>query len=121
MAPLLLGSKFPFMLYCPDGLSSEDNFFYHFGRQADNALAHKTTERCMTQSATPAALTNRGALMAIGGAEDKMKARRFLTAFLDLAGAAQARIVVIPAASLQAGRVGELYHALFRDLGAAEV
>jgi cyanophycinase len=59
--------------------------------------------------------------MAIGGAEDKMKARRILNAFLELAGAAQARIVVLPAASLQAGRVGELYHALFRDLGATEV
>src|SRR5207253_981264 len=57
----------------------------------------------------------------IGGAEDKMKARRILTTFLSLAGNEQARVVVIPAASTQPGRVGELYHALFRDLGAAEV
>jgi cyanophycinase len=56
--------------------------------------------------------------MAIGGAEDKMKARRILYAFLGMAGGAKARIAVMPAASTQPGRVGELYHALFCDLGA---
>lgn len=65
--------------------------------------------------------STRGVLMAIGGAEDKMKARRILNAFLTRAGGDQARIAVIPAASTQPGRVGELYHALFRDLGAADV
>jgi cyanophycinase len=65
--------------------------------------------------------TSRGALMPIGGAEDKMKARRILSSFLGLAGGAEARIAVIPAASTQAGRVGDLYHALFCDLGAAAV
>jgi cyanophycinase len=64
---------------------------------------------------------NRGALMPIGGAEDKMKARRILSSFLGLAGGAEARIAVIPAASTQAGRVGDLYHALFCDLGASAV
>jgi cyanophycinase len=64
---------------------------------------------------------SRGALMAIGGAEDKMKARRILYAFLALAGGSTARIAVMPAASTQPGRVGELYHALFCDLGAAAV
>ncbi len=69
----------------------------------------------------PAPPSTRGVLMAIGGAEDKMKARRILNAFLTRAGGDQARIAVIPAASTQPGRVGELYHALFRDLGAADV
>jgi cyanophycinase len=64
---------------------------------------------------------SRGALMAIGGAEDKMKARRILYAFLALAGGSTARIAIMPAASTQPGRVGELYHALFCDLGAAAV
>lgn len=64
---------------------------------------------------------NRGALMPIGGAEDKMKARRILHSFLTLAGGSEARIAVIPAASMQAGRVGDLYHALFCDLGAPVV
>jgi len=64
---------------------------------------------------------SRGALMAIGGAEDKMKARSILYAFLALAGGSTARIAIMPAASTQPGRVGELYHALFCDLGAAAV
>lgn len=59
--------------------------------------------------------------MAIGGAEDKIKERRVLTTFLKLAGGPQAQIVVIPAASAQADKVGNLYHALFRDLGALTV
>ena len=59
--------------------------------------------------------------MAIGGAEDKMKGRRVLKAFLAMAGGDQARIAVIPAASGQAEQVGALYHALFRDLGAPTV
>jgi cyanophycinase len=59
--------------------------------------------------------------MPIGGAEDKMKARRILHSFLGLAGGENAQIAVIPAASMQAGRVGDLYHALFCDLGAATV
>jgi cyanophycinase len=63
----------------------------------------------------------RGALMAIGGAEDKVKARRILNAFMELAGGAQARIAIIPAASMQAQLAGELYHNLFLDLGAASV
>lgn len=75
----------------------------------------------MTDPMTPTVMPPRGPLMAIGGAEDKMKARRILAAFLRLAGGEQARIAVIPAASTQPGRVAELYHALFRDLGAAEV
>jgi len=75
----------------------------------------------MTNPITPAVTLPRGPLMAIGGAEDKMKARRILHAFLRLAGGDQARIAVIPAASTQPGRVAELYHALFRDLGAANV
>lgn len=63
----------------------------------------------------------RGELMAIGGAEDKVKARRILNRFLALAGGEDARIVVLPAASMQPGHVGELYRLLFRDLGAHNV
>lgn len=63
----------------------------------------------------------RGVLMAVGGAEDKVNARRVLNAFLKLAGGAQAQIVVLPAASLQAQLVGERYRAIFRDLNAGAV
>jgi len=59
-----------------------------------------------------------GALMAIGGAEDKVKTRRVLNAFVTLAGGPQARIVVMPAASMQAGSAGDLYQTIFHDLGA---
>jgi cyanophycinase len=59
--------------------------------------------------------------MAIGGAEDKVKERQVLTAFLELAQGRQACIAVIPAASTQADRVGNLYQTLFGDLGAAAV
>ena len=63
----------------------------------------------------------RGALMAIGGAEDKVKTRRILNCFLTLAGGKQARVVIIPAASTQADAVGDLYHSVFQKIGAASV
>jgi cyanophycinase len=62
-----------------------------------------------------------GTLIAIGGAEDKLKTRRILTTFWRIAGGEEARIVVIPAASMQPTQVGDLYQALFYDLGAASV
>ena len=63
----------------------------------------------------------RGALMAIGGSEDKAKTRRVLNAFMALAGGPQAHIAIIPAASMQAALAGNLYKSLFQDLGAASV
>src|SRR5687768_15247331 len=63
----------------------------------------------------------RGALMAIGGAEDKMKTRRILNTFLTLAGGTGARIVIVPAASMQSAVVGDLYHSIFQKIGAASV
>ncbi|RIK39600.1 MAG: cyanophycinase [Chloroflexi bacterium] len=72
----------------------------------------------------PASLTApqmRGALMPIGGAEDKAKTRHILKRFLSLAGEENAQIVVIPAASTQGTEVGDLYQAIFYDLGAATV
>jgi cyanophycinase len=63
----------------------------------------------------------RGALMAIGGAEDKLGRRTVLRTFLSLAGGADARIAVIPTASSLGPEVVEVYDALFRKLGAREV
>jgi cyanophycinase len=63
----------------------------------------------------------RGALMAIGGAEDKGKTRHVLNTFLTLAGGMQAHIVIIPAASMEAAHAGNLYQSLFHDLGVATV
>jgi cyanophycinase len=59
--------------------------------------------------------------MIIGGAEDKLHKRALLTDFVTAAGAADARIVVIPTASSLGDEVVEVYDALFRKLGAGEV
>src|SRR5919112_828532 len=59
--------------------------------------------------------------MAIGGAEDKLGRRTVLRTFVSLAGGADARIAVVPTASSLGPEVVEVYDALFRKLGAAEV
>src|SRR4051812_34136787 len=62
-----------------------------------------------------------GPLMIIGGAEDKLRRRRILKEFVAASGGPQARIAVIPTASSLGDEVVELYDALFRNEGAAEV
>jgi cyanophycinase len=62
-----------------------------------------------------------GALIAIGGAEDKLGRRTVLKKFVSLAGGADAKIAVIPTASSLGPEIVEVYDALFRKLGAAEV
>ncbi len=59
--------------------------------------------------------------MIIGGAEDKLRRRTILTDFVAAAGGDQARIAVIPTASSLGREVVEVYDALFRTLGAADV
>ncbi|MGA9747050.1 MAG: cyanophycinase [Nocardioides sp.] len=63
----------------------------------------------------------RGPLLAIGGAEDKLGRRTVLSEFIALAGGTEARIAVIPTASSLGPEIVEVYDALFRKLGAAEV
>ncbi len=60
---------------------------------------------------------HRGAIVAIGGAEDKEGDRRLLKRFLNLCGPGDARVAIVPTASRLAD-TGERYSALFRDLGA---
>jgi cyanophycinase len=62
-----------------------------------------------------------GPLIAIGGAEDKLGRRTVLKTFVSLAGGADARIAVVPTASSLGPEVVEVYDALFRKLGAADV
>lgn len=62
-----------------------------------------------------------GPLMAIGGAEDKLGKRTVLNAFVESAGGPNARIAVVPTASSLGPEVVEVYDALFRKLGAADV
>src|SRR6187551_1278796 len=63
----------------------------------------------------------RGPLMIIGGAEDKLRKRRVLKEFVAAAGGLDARIAVIPTASSLGAEIVDLYEALFRAEGAAEV
>ncbi len=63
----------------------------------------------------------RGPLMIIGGAEDKLHKRTILKSFVAASGGAEARIAVIPTASSLGPEVVEVYDALFRALGAADV
>ena len=65
--------------------------------------------------------SSRGPLLAIGGAEDKLGKRAVLSEFVELAGGPGARIAVIPTASSLGPEIVEVYEALFRRLGAADV
>ena len=60
-------------------------------------------------------------LMAIGGAEDKLRQRQILTRFIGLAGGSEARVVVISTASSLGDEATQLYLELFRQLGVTDV
>jgi cyanophycinase len=59
--------------------------------------------------------------MIIGGAEDKLRKRRILKEFVAAAGGLDARIAVIPTASSLGPEIVDVYDAVFRAEGAAEV
>jgi cyanophycinase len=59
----------------------------------------------------------RGWIVPVGGAEDKLQAPTILQRFLELSGGKDARIVVIPTAS-QLEDTGERYEKIFSGLGA---
>ncbi len=61
--------------------------------------------------------SERGWIVPVGGAEDKLDAPTILSRFIDLSGGRHARVVVIPTAS-QLEDTGRRYEAIFRDLGA---
>jgi cyanophycinase len=63
--------------------------------------------------------TSSGALLLIGGAEDKVGGRAILRRFVALAGGPEARIVIIAAASSFEELVGRRYISLFNSLGVA--
>ena len=62
-----------------------------------------------------------GELFVIGGAEDKLRRRTVLGAFVEHAGGSGARIAVVPTASSLGPEIVEVYDAVFRKLGAADV
>lgn len=63
----------------------------------------------------------RGPLLLIGGAEDKVGSRTILNRFVQLAGGKQARITVVATASSFQDLVGQRYMALFTALDVAHV
>jgi len=63
----------------------------------------------------------KGKLLIIGGAEDRSGERVILRRFVELAGGASARLVVISAAARDAHDAGEIYRRLFSDLAAGKV
>jgi cyanophycinase len=56
-------------------------------------------------------------VMAIGGAEDKLRDKLILSAFVNLAGGPDARVAIVPTAS-SIEEAGERYKALFLGMGA---
>ena len=62
-----------------------------------------------------------GALMAVGGAEDKLRTRTVLKRFVALAGGQEACIAVVPTASSLGPEIVEVYDAAFTRLGARQV
>lgn len=65
--------------------------------------------------------TSRGTLVIIGGAEDKLGSKTILNRFVQLAGGATARIVVISTASALGDSITEVYRKIFTQLGAGQV
>lgn len=70
--------------------------------------------------AMPEEKSQRGYIIPIGGAEGKRRKSGILSRFVELCGGADARIMVIPTASLL-NETGPQYEALFKDMGAKSV
>jgi cyanophycinase len=68
----------------------------------------------------PPAPGRRGHIVPIGGAEDKVLARSILRRFAELCGLGQARIAVVPTASMDP-ETPERYRRVFADVGVGEV
>jgi len=61
------------------------------------------------------------AVMAIGGAEDRVRVRHILHTFFERAGSRSARIMIIPAASRDPESMGRIYQDIFEDMEAKAV
>lgn len=63
----------------------------------------------------------KAAIMAIGGAEDKIHGRQILHTFFSRAGGREARILIVPSASREPEIIGKIYRDIFEDMGAKTV
>lgn len=77
------------------------------------------TEGAAGRRLRPVEATTRGPVIAIGGAEDKMRARVILSRLVKLSGGLGSRIAVIATASSLGPRALRLYDSVFAELGAA--
>lgn len=68
-----------------------------------------------------ATATRRGYLMPIGGAEERTATGKILERFVTLSGGSEARIVIIPSASMFAAEVSAKYCEIFAALHAADI
>src|SRR5437867_950260 len=71
--------------------------------------------------AVPEPASARGAVMVIGGAEDKLRDKVILHRFVKMAAAENGRIVVISTASSLGDEATNLYRELFTQMGAGSV
>ena len=60
-------------------------------------------------------------IIVIGGAEDKVHGREILHTFFVRAGAADAKIVILPCASREPVAMGDRYRSIFAEMGAASI
>ncbi|MGB3205529.1 MAG: cyanophycinase [Crinalium sp.] len=61
------------------------------------------------------------AVLVIGGAEDKVHGREILHTFFARAGAADARIAIVPSASREPTIIGDRYRSIFEEMGAKAI
>jgi cyanophycinase len=96
-----------------------DKLHFKAGRKQLQYAAHFTGIRSMSP-ATPEQNQTRGYVIPIGGAEAKRKDPVILERFVELCGGEDARILVIPTASLL-DETGPSYQELFESMGARAV
>ena len=75
----------------------------------------------MASPTRPTLHVTRGAVVLIGGAEDKRRARAILTRFVEMAGGSESSIVVIGTASSMGDEAASRYAEVFSDLGSGGV
>lgn len=78
----------------------------------------QSVSNLLNSPATPAV---KAAVMAIGGAEDKVHGREILHAFFERSGGSEARIGILPCASREPSVIGSKYRYIFESMGAAAV
>jgi len=96
--------------------ASDTKFAFLLGKGDAESCAEESVNIAMSELNHVAA--GPGAIMAIGGAEDKLDDKVILTTFAQLAGGANARIAIVPTAS-SIESAGERYKAIFLGMGVA--